>query len=184
MSSWLPFEDICQIEECSQALEAIYNSGRFAVTLEMISRHGSLATLFTAEKYPDEAPGSGGNHLAQTFESILKLTARLFPELIETIRETLRFDFCMTGYPGSSLPPFLKGAGEESCGSSPPTPYPEIAARLSLPCGSRFRTFTAGFERDYTSSGWPEKRTEITFVYISQEGRQNVLLLAERSCPG
>ena len=183
-NSWLSFADIWRIEECSQALDIIYNSGRFAVTLEMISRHGSLVRLFTAEKNPAEAPGSGGNQLAATFESIFKLTARLFPELIETTRETLRFDYCMTGHPGGSLPLFLKEADKEIGGSSPPLPYPEIAASLSLPARSRFRTFTAFFGRDYTNSGWTESRTKITFVYCSLEGRQKVLLLADGSCSG
>lgn len=182
-SSWLAFEDICLIEECSQALETIYNSGRFAVTLEMISRHGSLARLFTAGDYPAEPPGRGGNLLAARFESILRLTANLFPELIEASRDSLRFDYCLTGHPGGSLPLFLKGTEKESSGSSSPLPYPEIAARLSLPAGSRFRTFTAGFKRDYTRSDWPERRTEITFVYCSREGAQRVLLLAADSCP-
>ena len=52
-SSWLTFEDICRIEEISEAVEEIYNSGRYRVTLEMLAGHGSLIPLFSAHR-PDK----------------------------------------------------------------------------------------------------------------------------------
>ncbi len=175
-SNALSFEDICRIEECAEALEVIYNSGRFAVTLEMLSRHHSLTALFTAGRIAQEIAALGGKHLAGSFGAVLGLAEKLFPELIETIKETLCFDYCMAGHPGSSLPAFFQ---KESGGSLPPLPFPEIAARLSLPGGSRFRTFTANFGRDYSDSGRSEGSTDITFVYCHLEERQQVLLLAE-----
>lgn len=178
-SSWLTFEDICSIESIGEAIEEIYNSGRFKTATAMIARHGSLVRLFSTEPNAGEPARIGGRNPAQLFESVLKLSGAAFPELVEQIRDALRFDYCMAGHPGNSLPSFLLPKGGDDSGSPTSIPYPEIADRLSLPARSRFRAFAANFGRDYTAIGCPEGETEITFVYCNIDGGRRVLLLSD-----
>ncbi|NVN98521.1 MAG: DUF4080 domain-containing protein [Geobacteraceae bacterium] len=169
---WLTFEEICRIESTSEAVEDIYNSGRFKTVLEMISRHNSLAPLLTSQQFEK----SSANNLPNLFESLLKRIEKVLPGLREEARDALRFDYCMNGHPGKALPHFLAAADEKECDSSRQPGYPEIAERLSLPAKSRFRAFTAVFARDYRQAGWPERHTVITFAYCNGDSRQKVLL--------
>jgi radical SAM superfamily enzyme YgiQ (UPF0313 family) len=170
---WLTFGDVCRIEDCSEALEEIYNSGRFAVTLEMVSRHHGLTPLFTSW-----SPSAKGSRLSVRFEQFLNHLKKVFPGLAEAVIEPLRFDYCMNGHPGHSLPSFLECRDDPAARSTPPVSQKEIAERLSLAKESRFRTFSARFSRDYSAAGWPEGDFRITFVYCSSG---EVLHLVERS---
>jgi len=172
-SPWLTFSDICRIEDCSEALEEIYNSGRFAVTLDMVSRHHALTPLFTSWS-PSKTRGS---RLSVIFEQFLNHLKKVFPGLSEAVIEPLRFDYCMNGHPGHSIPSFLECEDEPEAGSTQPVSQKEIAKRLSLTKESRFRTFPARFSRDYSTAGWPEGGFRITFVYCSSG---EVLHLVER----
>jgi len=170
---WLTFSDVCRIEDCSEALEEIYNSGRFAVTLEMVTQHHALTPLLTSWS-PSKSKGS---RLSVIFEQFLNHLKEVFPGLSESIIEPLCFDYCMNGHPGHSLPSFLKGKDGPEAGSTRPASQKEIAKRLSLTKESRFRTFSARFTRDYSTAGWPEGDFSITFVYCSSG---KVLHLVER----
>jgi anaerobic magnesium-protoporphyrin IX monomethyl ester cyclase len=175
-SSWLTFEDICRIEEISEAVEEIYNSGRYRATLEMLAGQGTLAQLFSAH-YPEK---NGERQLPQAFAAFLAVVEDRFPVRSETIRETLRFDYCMTGHPGKQLPTFLQPNEGKNGQPAPPISNKEVAFRLSLPGNIQFRTYAATFERDYSVAGWPEGVTEITFVYGHFGGGRKVLLLSDR----
>lgn len=163
---WLSFDDICRIEAASQALEMFHNSGRFPATLEAISRTTPLAVLFTAPAVGSVIPAGGGNRIPVLFRSLLALAAAVLPSPLPTdVRDALRFDYCMAGYPGSSIPDFLAAAGDDPGSAVPPLPYGEIAGALGLPPGERFKTFSATFARDYTDPARPEKKSRITFIY-------------------
>jgi anaerobic magnesium-protoporphyrin IX monomethyl ester cyclase len=172
---WLTFGDVCRIEDCSQALEEIYNSGRFKVTLEMVSKHDTLTPVFTSWR-PSKSKGS---RLSIIFEQFLDHLKDLFPELSGEIIEALRFDYCMNGHPGHSLPSFLQCGSDYENRSMSPVSHKEIAKRLSLTKESRFRTFSARFSRDYTAIGWPEGDSIITFVYCSSETEQKILHIVD-----
>jgi anaerobic magnesium-protoporphyrin IX monomethyl ester cyclase len=174
---WLSFADVCRIEDCSEALEEIYNSGRFAVTLEMVSKHHPLTTVFTSWR-PAKSKGS---RLSIIFEQFLNHLKDLFPELSGEIIETLRFDYCMSGHPGHSLPPSLQYGSDYEDRSGSPVSHKEIAKRLSLTKESRFRTFSARFSRDYTAAGWSEGDFIVMFVYCSSETEQKILHIVEKS---
>lgn len=178
-NSWLSFREICRIEECAERVEAIYNSGRFKTVMEMIARHSSGVDLFI----PGEGAArlAGGRQPLQQFSAVLQLATAVFPGYVAEIRDALAFDYCLSGHPGGELPAFLHGAGRGGGTPVRGIPYPEIAARLSLPARSRFRTFVAVFDRDYTAAGWPEGETEITFVYVACDGGQRVFPLPVRS---
>ncbi len=173
-SRWLTFEDICKIEEISEAVEDIYNSGRYRVTLDMLAEHGSLLPLFSGRR-PDK---NGPRHLVHAFTALLEVAEESFAIQSETIRDTLRFDFCMSGHPGKYLPEFLQPNVEKPGLPASPISNKEVASRLSLPGSIQFRTFTTSFSRDYTKAGWPETVTVITFIYGNFADGKKVLLLA------
>jgi len=173
---WLTFADVCRIEDCSEALEEIYNSGRFAVTLDMVSQHYALTPLFTSWS----SPKAKGSRLSVIFEQFLNHLKKVFPELSEAIIDPLRFDYCMNGHPGHSLPSFLEPGDGPDAVSTAPASQREIAKRLSLSKENRFRTFTGKFSRDYSTAGWPEGDYRITFVYCSSGTVRKVLHLVER----
>jgi anaerobic magnesium-protoporphyrin IX monomethyl ester cyclase len=173
---WLTFDDVCHIEDCSEALEEIYNSGRFAATLEMVSQHHPLTLLFTSLDYAK----TKGRRLPVIFETFLNHLRKVFPDLPDTIIEPLLFDYCMNGHPGHSIPSFLEWRDGLEARSTQPASHKEIATKLSLGKESRFRTFSVRFTRDFTVEGWPEEDTRITFVYCTTDKGQRVMTLAER----
>lgn len=174
-SRWLSFEDICRIAEIGEAVEEIYNSGRYRATLELLSGYGSLTPLFSAHR----PAKNGERQLPRAFEEFLCVAEENFPARRETIRDALRFDYCMTGHPGKHLPVFLQPNGLECRRPAESISLKEVSSRLSLPGNIQLRTFTTSFNRDYSKGGWPEGVTEITFVYGKFERGQKVLLLAE-----
>ncbi len=174
---WLTFAEICRIEECAEALDEIYNSSRFAVTLETVSLHHPLTPLFTSWT----PLKSKGGRLSLIFESFLNHLEKVSPGLSEQIIEPLLFDYCMNGHPGHSIPSFLERREPPEELSTSPASHKEIASRLSLNQEIRFRTFSANFTRDYTAAGWPEGDTRITFVYCGSGKEQKILHLVERA---
>jgi anaerobic magnesium-protoporphyrin IX monomethyl ester cyclase len=173
-SSWLTFEDICRIEEISESVEEIYNSGRYRVTLEILARQGSLLPFFTAQR----PAHTGTRQLSQAFAELLAVAADNFSVRSEIIRDTLRFDYCMSGHPGKRLPAFLQPSGEENGLQARAMTNKEVAARLSLPDTIQFRTFTTTFARNYSVAGWPEGVTTLLFAYGNFAGAKKVLLLS------
>ncbi|NJD89900.1 MAG: DUF4080 domain-containing protein [Geobacter sp.] len=171
-SRWLSFEEIGRIERCSQALDEIYNSGRFGTTLALLSTAGVGADLFTRLQQPLR---SGGGRLAALFEQLAGALTGLFPELATELLDALRFDYCLAGYPGSSLPSFMDN---DRAASASPATLQDIGARLGLPRGERVRVFAARFMRDFTQKGFPPAATAITFVYRRDGQGEKVLCLA------
>lgn len=174
-SRWLSFEDICRIAEIGDAVEEIYNSGRYRVTLEILSCYGSLTPLFSAHR----PAKNGERQLPQAFAELLCVAEENFPARRETIRDALLFDYCMTGHPGKYLPEFLQPNGLEYRRPAESISLKAVASRLSLQSNIQLRTFTTRFNRDYSKGGWPEGATEITFVYGKFERGHKVLLLAD-----
>jgi len=176
---WLDYGEICRIEAVSQALELIYNSGRFAATMEAIARTTPLVDIFTAPAIVTLAPDDGKSRVQHLFTSLLQLLTRMLPpEDIPQILDALRFDYCMGGYPGQSLPEFLTVAGGDNGSATPPAPYPELARQLPFSPGSRFKTFTATFARNYTHPSSGDGKTRITFIYAGNGSGAAIHLLA------
>lgn len=172
-SRWLSFEDICRIAEIGDAVEAIYNSGRYRVTLELLSGYGQLMPLFLAGRTAKH----GDCQLAESFAEFFRVATDSFPDKGEAIRDALRFDYCMCGHPGRHLPTFLTPEGAGCKSRVEPVSNKEVASRLSLPGNIQLRTFTTRFKRDYSQKGCQEGLTEMTFVYGKFARGQKVLLL-------
>lgn len=172
-SRWLSFEEIGRIESCSKALDEIYNSGRFSTTLSLLSAAGLATDLFTGLS---QQLRSGGGRVAALFEQLAGSLSGLSPELATELLDALRFDFCMAGYPGSSLPSFM-ASGRTAAAMT--YTFQEIGDRLGLPRGERFRVFTAQFSRDYTQKDFPAAAVTITFVYLRDGQGEKVLRLVD-----
>ncbi len=175
---WLSFDDICRIEAAARALDRFYNSGRFAVTMELLAQRVSLAELFTHPALQAILAENLGSKAAAAFASFYRLVEKaLSGELLEEIIDTLRFDYCMAGYPGNTLPPFL---AEPAVVESIKTPlsHPEIARRLSIPPQNRIRTITAQFRADYTGCLRETGGCLTTFIYYNQGNGETVRALS------
>ncbi|HZV82666.1 MAG TPA: DUF4080 domain-containing protein, partial [Geobacteraceae bacterium] len=180
---WLTYGEICRIETASQAIELLHNSGRFSATMETIARTTPLAALFTDRAMASVITGSGRNGVHSVCPSLLKFLAMKLPsEAIPQVVDAVRFDYCMAGYPGQTLPGFLAVAGRDNGSSEPPIPYPELARRLSLPQGSRFKTFTASFTCNYTTHSRESAETRITFIYAGNGTGGAIHRMAEPFC--
>jgi anaerobic magnesium-protoporphyrin IX monomethyl ester cyclase len=173
---WLSFDDICRIETAAWALDRFYNSGRFAKTMELLAQRSSLAELFINPGLGEILSESGASKAAAVFESFYRLAEKaLSRELLAAVVDTLRFDYCMAGYPGKNLPTFLVADGEENI--KPPVSHQEIARRLSIPPQNRIRTITAQFREDYTGSS-PAHGCLTTFIYYNQGDGETVRTLS------
>jgi len=175
---WLSFSDICRIEATATALEKFYNSGRFAITLEMLAQRVSLAELFTDPALEAILAESAGSRIAPVFAAFHRLVeVSLAGELLEEVVDTLRFDYCLAAYPGNDLPPFLVAA-ERGERPAPPFSHPEIARLLAIPAASRIRTFTAQFRRDHSGTLPATSDCLTTFVYYSSSSGESVRALS------
>lgn len=176
---WLDYGEICRIEAVSRALELLYNSGLFAATMEAIASTTPLVDIFTAPAVVTVAAGGGKNRLQQLVTSLLQLLTGMLPsEEIPQVLDALRFDYCMAGHPGQSLPEFLTVAGGDNGSATPPAAYPELARQLALSPGCRFKTFTATFARNYTNPSSEYGETRITFIYAGNGSGAAIHLLA------
>ena len=170
-SRWLSFEELGRIENCSKALDEIYNSGRFSTTLALLSEAGLAAVLFTGLHKPLR---SGGGKMAAIFEQLAGELTGLSPEISAELLDALSFDYCMAGYPGSLLPAFMVSG---KAVAARPYTLQDIGARLGLPRGERFRVFSAQFLRDYTQKRGPAAAVAMTFVYLRDGQGERVLPL-------
>jgi len=170
-SRWLTFEELGRIENCSKALDEIYNSGRFSATVALLSEAGLATGLFTGLH---QSLRPGGGRMAALFEQLAGELTGISQGPATELLDALSFDYCMAGYPGSMLPSFM---GSGIAASASPYTLQEIGARLCLPKGGRFRVFTAQFLRDYTQKGFPAAAVAITFVYFRDGQGERVLPL-------
>jgi len=167
---WLTFAEIRRIEGVSRLVDLFFNSGRFATTLTRIAEAQSLAEFFAgAAEYWESAEIPAGLSQPALFEALWRCAGRLLAgRELEEVRDTLCFDFCLVQCPsGKALPAFF--AGEENTLAK--DRRDDILGRLEIAAGSRVRTFSMGFGRDYRSMPWGEGRVELLFVYIAAPGK-------------
>lgn len=165
---WLSFNDICRIEASSLALDRFYNSGRFAFTMETLARSTSLAVLFTDPELEMILAENIGSRNAAIFESLYRLLVKAVQdEFLAGAVDSLRFDFCLVGYPGNAPPEFLVGSAAGAEKVKPIYSHPELARMLSIPPQNRIRTYTARFRKDHTGTFPDTECCLTTFVYYS-----------------
>jgi anaerobic magnesium-protoporphyrin IX monomethyl ester cyclase len=163
---WLSYADIRRIEMMSRLLELLYNSGRFAATLQEFAAGAPLCHVFAAAaEFFEQQEITQNLSLTSLFEAVHAFAAAsLKDEALLRLREALCFDLCLTGYPGGNTPPFF-AAPAEGAGNPAPVLLPQAAQN------ERVRYYRRQFGRDYRSIPWKEVPTEITFIYRSAPGQ-------------
>lgn len=163
---WLSFSEIRRIEGISRLLELVYNSGRFAASIEELGENAPLSEVFSAAAEFFEANEIAANlSLPVLFEALWRFAAsRLKDQALQRLRDALSFDFCLTGYPGGNTPSFFEPSAEKG----------ERGAPAGLPApgaGERVRYYRRRFARDYRQKPWAEGITQLTFIYRSAQGK-------------
>jgi len=161
---WLSFSDIRRIDGISRLLEVLYNSGRFAASLEELGSGDPLSEIFDAAAEYFEAQQIASNlSLPALFDAVWRFAgARLKNEALERVRDALCFDLCLTGYPGGNTPSFFEDAMKTQ-GSVP-------VGLAATKAGERVRYYRRQFARDYRQKPWAEAATQLTFIYRSAPG--------------
>ena len=168
---WLTYTELGLIERCSQLLEEVYNSGRFPVTLEILDQLGLAGSFFSGQIKPLK---TGGGSIGGLFQLLAEEFRERFPEQAERLIDGLKYDYCMLGYPGSSLPDFI---GSPLSDEPQKADLREMAEYLGFSKGERFRSFSARFIRNYTAADWPPGSVEIAFIYRRGASGEQVISL-------
>ncbi len=173
---WLSFAEICNIENIAERVELLYNSGRFAATIELLADMGELTAVLSAETATNHPVANNITGLFASFNTLLQ--DNLSAKSLFSLLDALRFDYCMSGHPGNRLPGFFDTPPAANHPPCPAPSHPEIAQRLGLSRETSFRTFTSKFSRNYSSKPWQENETVITFVYLNRGAGERVRVLA------
>lgn len=170
----LSFHDIAHIEEISRLLDVYHNSGRFACALRAVETTSTLSIFFNEMARFSQSGKTGRNlSLRNAFELLWSFIGRFItPAKRETARDALCYDFCMTDYPVSGkLPSFFKTSGIASSRPVDRQAVERAVKNLQTPPGSRVRTFTHAFSRDYRLPTPSPHTISLTFFYVAQPGK-------------
>jgi anaerobic magnesium-protoporphyrin IX monomethyl ester cyclase len=170
---YLSFDEITRIETISRLIDIYYNSGRFRTVLEAVARLEPLSLFFdTISAFVEKHAASGAFSQRGNFGLIRDFMGMSYPEeTLESLNDALCYDFCLCEYPSAgNFPLFLKAGGNESKAGTTKTRN-EMATLLEIEPGSKVRTFTHRFRKNYACLPWKEEPTEITFAYISAPGK-------------
>lgn len=175
---WLSFAEIGAIGTISRLLDLLYNSGRFAASLASLAAERPLAEVFRlAAAYWEQREVPANLSLGGVFTTFWEFGGSILAAAERPgFADALAFDFCRIEYPGGAkLPPFFDAASPQPP-SRPKTPAPELPA---APPGSRVRTFTRTFARDYRHAASAAGPVELLFVYTATPGEKlRVAILA------
>jgi anaerobic magnesium-protoporphyrin IX monomethyl ester cyclase len=171
---WLSFAEICRIETIGRLLDLIFNGGKFRTFLAAVGTALPLSDFFAAAAaYWEEAELPP--HLSQSalFDAAWRFTNDFMQEpQREAFRDALTFDFCLADYPAAGrCPDFFGDEGKQEQKGREREEIASLAQRLGIAAGSRIRTFSRSFARDYRSTPWGEGQVELKFVYISAPGK-------------
>lgn len=163
---WLNFNDVVMIETIARLIERIYNSSRFKSTLQVMASVIPLSEFFSklAEHLGQSMQLPAQN--AQLYQYIWDFISSLLPkEKTGILRDALRYDFCLAGYPAGSLPEFFTYPGTIKEPPREKISLPKIARILNLPASCRIRTMTCGFQHNFGTEPWEENPVKLTFAY-------------------
>jgi anaerobic magnesium-protoporphyrin IX monomethyl ester cyclase len=163
---WLGFSDVVRIETIAELVERIYNSCRFVTTLLCLAEVMPLSSFFAklAAHLGDSFQLNA--QLPALYQSLWEFLAANLPyESHQLIRDALRYDFCMAGYPTGSLPGFFLTSEPDGLAVEDRIPLTQIARKLNLPKSCRIRTFTCCFQHDFRSNPTIDTPVSLTFAY-------------------
>jgi anaerobic magnesium-protoporphyrin IX monomethyl ester cyclase len=170
----LSYETICRIEDISRLLDQYYNSGRFRHTVAALAERMPLSAFF------DRLAQSLNRESALLQTSVKGLFEQLWtfvssclePAAREVIRDALCFDYCLGEYPSARLiPSFFPEDWQATNTSVSRDTIGEILGGIAQPPGSRVRTFSGRFARDYSCTATAATGpTRFVFVYVAAAG--------------
>jgi anaerobic magnesium-protoporphyrin IX monomethyl ester cyclase len=167
----LTFAEIGRITAIARLLDLFFNSGRFAAALELVRLKAALADFFDHCARRHETDDTLAELGRQGSHELFWHFAECFAgeEWREELRDALCFDFCRHEVPAAGrLPAFFAGNGQ--AGTWGKGEDSELLRGLEIAPGSRVRTFTRRFVRDYTHRLREEGPATLTFVYASAPG--------------
>jgi anaerobic magnesium-protoporphyrin IX monomethyl ester cyclase len=167
---WLSYAEICRIDAISRLVDLLFNSGRFSTTLDQVAADRPLSDFISSAAEHWERMEIPCNISQQAlFEALWRFAEDYLPEdELGEFQDALCFDFCMVEYPsGKSIPVFITG---EVNTLKKEKGY-QIVGKLEIAAGSRVRTFSMEFGRDYRQMPWVKGPVELLFVYISAPGK-------------
>jgi anaerobic magnesium-protoporphyrin IX monomethyl ester cyclase len=166
---WLSYNDISRIETIGRLLDLFYNHGGFTAALQCMQQHMSFAALFDRMAEQSGIESLSGRSLRRLYELFARLAGSLLTEAEQhLLRDALFFDYCQNEMPLLGKFPDFAATWQQQC------TWPgrkELPAGINLPGDTRVRAFRCSFERDYRSAAWKVGPTEVSFVYVSGEGR-------------
>jgi len=170
----LSFDEIGHIEEISRLLDLYLNSGRFCRSLAALENQLPLADYFDRmAHFTKKQPGSGQTSLKGLFEQMWHFGRDILdPEATSAFRDALSYDFCLGEYPTTGiLPSFFAEDWQKIRDSLPRQTIEAILSNVEKPSGSRVRTFTAAFRKDYRTTPATAGPVDLVFVYVATPGQ-------------
>ncbi len=168
-NSWLSFDDIGRIETIGRLLDLFYNQGGFTTALDFMCERFTVARIYDGMARQAGIENLSGRTTLRRYELFARLAVPLLDESDRhLLHDVLFFDYCSSEMPLMGKMPTFMAHRHQQCawpGRS------ELPNELSLPGGSRVRSFRYTFERDYRDAVRQGGSAEITFVYVSGEGK-------------
>lgn len=166
---WLSYEEICHIETIGRLLDLFNKHGGFTTAFRILEQNRPFYAIL------DQMARQAGNENLSSLSCrrVFELFARLAEpatDLVTTeiLYDALFYDYCRIEMPLMGKLPCFTAAQQEKCS------WPalrELLADLSIPPGSRVKSFRYEFMSDYRLEEGDMEPTAITFVYISGAGR-------------
>lgn len=171
---WLSFEEICRIEAISRLLELLYNSGRFGAALAVLADKAPLASVFNAAaQFWEEREVAAHLSLAGLYETFRQFAGQFLADEEQGLfRDALCYDFCLAEYPAAGrLPSFFTDSIRMERSAEDKGKTIELVRGLDIAEGSKVRTFSRSFGRDYRCKQPIPEPVRLLFVYISAPGK-------------
>jgi anaerobic magnesium-protoporphyrin IX monomethyl ester cyclase len=168
---WLTYPEICRIELIGRLLDLVYNSGRFRTLLALIREFSPLSGFFASlAEYWDSHSLTETPTMQELFASVWECcSSSMASVIIRALRDAIRYDFCLAGYPAARNLPFF--APDDVPAPLPGGSVKALVRELDVPPSGKIRTFSCSFGRDFRTFPATVGETMLLFVYISAPGR-------------
>lgn len=169
---WLNRESINLIDTIGRLLELIYNSGRFANTLTLLSELMSLSEFFAAFASYWEDQQISILPLEELFEVLWQFSnTMLSGGHLDQLADFLSYDRCLADYPVRKKLPTFMTLDLEDCRVSRKK-VTEIRKILLVSAKTRVKVFRYRFKKN-------DKRGDdnLLFIYLSSPGRKQEVLV-------
>lgn len=169
----LSFTEIGRIEDVSRLLDIYFNSGRFSRSLDELEANAPLAEVFSSMAVFFREQGFFGQiSLKEQFGVLRRFAGEFLPAAgYDGFLDALCFDYCCVEYPsGGALPDLFPAGSPQGIGVVPRTLLAPFLRKLDVPEGSRVRSVSGRFRKNFSSRPAVEGSVRLLFIYISAPG--------------